>query len=59
MLPEVLGREVPVNRARVCLESGDEALVLRLCQRLPEGKVLTFADLNEIPWELGLLTKLD
>ena len=58
MLGEVLGQQVPVNRERVCLEIGDEAMVLRLCQRLPEGKVLSCADLEQIPWELGLLTKL-
>jgi len=40
------------------LEAGDEALVLRFCQRLPEGKVLSCADFGEIPWELGLLIRL-
>ena len=40
------------------VEPGDRALVLRLKARLPEGKVLSEADMRGIGFELGVLTRL-
>lgn len=57
LLAHILGREVPVNRVAVTLQPGDQALVLRLLARLPEGAVLDAAALAAVPWELGLLTR--
>lgn len=57
LLTRILGREVPVNRVAVTLQAGDQALVLRLLGRLPEGAVLDEAALAAVPWELGLLTR--
>lgn len=59
MLQQLLGCEVPLNRIRVNLEPGDRALVLWLKQRLPEAQLLSEAEMLEIPFELGLLTRLD
>jgi hypothetical protein len=53
-----LGIEVPVNRVAVELQPADRAVVLRLKTRLPEGKVLTEQEMNALPFELGLLTRL-
>lgn len=54
----LLGVEVPVNRVSVELQPGDQALVLRLKARLPEGSLLTDEDMRELPFELGLMTRV-
>ena len=54
-----LGVEFPVNRVRVNLEPGDRALVLRLKGRLPENRILNEEEMAELPFELGLLTRLE
>ncbi|MBI5758603.1 MAG: DUF1874 domain-containing protein [Planctomycetales bacterium] len=53
-----LGVDVLVNRITVELQTGDHAVVLRLKGRLPEGKVLTGDEMQALPFELGLLTRL-
>lgn len=52
----ILGREIAVNRIAITMQPGDQALVLRLLARLPEGAVLDAAAMQGIPWELGLLS---
>lgn len=54
-LTRLLEQPVVLNRVRVGLQPGDEALVLRLAGRLPEGKLLTGAEIASLPWELGVL----
>ena len=57
-LSSVLGIEVPARRVSVAMEPGDQALVLRLTERLPEGKLLKEAELVTIPYELAWLKRL-
>jgi hypothetical protein len=54
-----LGVEFPVNRIRVTLQPGERALVLRLLERLPENRVLSETEMAALPFELGLLTRLE
>jgi hypothetical protein len=58
VLSQILDIAIPVQRLQITLLPGDEALVLRLTQRLPEGKVLDEAELKAIPFELGLLKRI-
>lgn len=58
LLSHVLGQEIAVNRIQVTLQVGDVAIIFRLKQRLPEGKVLNETELFVSPFELGLLTRL-
>ena len=58
ILSRLLNITIPVNRIHITMEPGDRALILRLMQRLPEGKVLNKTELNKTPFELGLLTRL-
>jgi len=58
LLSHILGQAVAVNRQRIRMQPGDQALVLRLKQRLPEGQVLSFEEISELPFDLGLLTRL-
>ena len=56
LLSHILGRPVEVQRISVQLQPGDNALVLRLCERLPEGAVLDTEQLANTPYELGWLS---
>lgn len=58
LLSAVLGVEVPANRIAVAMVPGDQALVLRLKERLPEGRVLGAAELAAVPYELAWLERL-
>lgn len=57
-LSGLLGLEVPINRIAVTMARGDAALVLRLKERLPEGKVLDAQELARTPYELAWLERL-
>jgi hypothetical protein len=56
-LTALLGCEVPINRIAVTMAPGDAALVLRLKERLPEGKVLDAAEMAAAPYELAWLER--
>ncbi len=58
LLGKLLGMEVPVRRVRVEMQPRDRAVVVRLGERLPEGAVLDAGQMVEVPWELGVLTRL-
>ena len=55
VLSRLLGVKVPVNRARIQMQPGDEAVVFRLHERLPEGKVLSAEELEQHGYDLALL----
>ena len=57
-LSSCLAQPVPCRRQAVNLQPGDQALVLRLLQRLPEGVLLDAAALRRQPHEFALLTRL-
>jgi len=56
-LSRLLGVHVPAQRVRVEMQPGDIAIVFRLLERLPEGKVLSEEELQQIPYQLGLLRR--
>lgn len=58
LLTQHLNIKIPINRISVTMQTGDQALVLRLLQRLPEGKILTTEQMQNADFELALLTKL-
>jgi hypothetical protein len=57
-LERLLGLPVPLNRVPIKMQPGDRAVVLRLTARLPEGAVLTEEQMQSLPYELGLLTRV-
>jgi len=57
-LSHTLGHPVLCRREAVQMQPGDEALVLRLPERLPEGLVLEAEALAAMSLEFGLLTRL-
>lgn len=58
LLSGLLGMTVHATRSQVRMQPGDQALVLRLTRRLPEGAVLDADALARVPHELGLLTRM-
>ncbi len=57
-LTQHLGVPVPCQRITIYMQPGDQALVLRLLQRQPEGTLLDAKALAAAPHEFGLLTRL-
>jgi len=58
ILSRILNIPIPVNRIQIKMQPKDEALILRLLKRLPEGKVLDESELMALDFELGLLKRL-
>ena len=57
-LSQVLAWDIPTNRVTIQMQPGDQALVVKLLQRLPKGVVLGEAALRQISFELGLMTRV-
>ena len=53
-----LGHAIPCQRRAIVMQPGDQALVLRLTERLPEGVLLGADALARHPHEFALLTRL-
>jgi len=59
LLSQILGIECPVDRHACQLAPGEQAIVLRLAQRLDEGVVLGAPrDIEALGYKLALLTRL-
>ena len=48
LLTELIGRKIEANRIMVELHDGDEAIVLQLMARLPEGEALSREELQRL-----------
>lgn len=58
LMTRLLGFPVKFNRTEFNQTTDDVALVLRLHKRAPEGKVLCCDELEDIGYELGLLSRI-
>ena len=56
-LSTLLDQPVSVNRIRIEMQPGDQALVFRLMVRLEEGKVFNRDEVIALPYELAILTR--
>lgn len=59
LLSEVLDFDVQVSRLEFKQEVGEVALIFKLKHRPPEGKILSRADIEEVGYEFGLLTRIE
>jgi hypothetical protein len=59
LLTLVLETPVAQNRVSIRMEVGQRALVFRLKERMPEGKVYSREELAALPYEFGLLERLN
>lgn len=57
IISRLLNVNVPMNRVAIKMQPGDSAIVFRLLERLPEGKILSAEELDVIPYEFGLLER--
>lgn len=57
-LSRLLGLSIGANRMTVHMQHGDEALALRMTERLPAGVSLTTAQIERVPYELAHLIRL-
>ena len=48
VLSTLCGFNIPVNRVSIQLSRGEEVLVFQLLERLPEGKVLTAEEVQQL-----------
>jgi len=59
ILSRLLGFEIPANRIEYKQEKiGEVALIFNLKKRIPEGKILSEKEIDEIGYKLGKLTKI-
>ena len=59
LLFRLTGMPTPVSRVPIKMAVGDTAIVFRLLNRLPEGKILSEDELKQLPYEFGILRKVD
>ena len=58
LLYQITGIPVPTNRIAIKMQPGDTAIVFRVLERLPEGKVLSYEELKNIQYKFGLLKRI-
>jgi hypothetical protein len=58
-LSQLLNVKVEMKRIAIAMQPGDNALILRIKSRLPEGKLLTQQEISDIPYELGWLERIE
>ena len=58
LLSKMLRVQIPASRIQIKMDVGDRAIVFRLLERLPEGKVLTEDELWHLPCEFGIMERL-
>jgi hypothetical protein len=58
LLSKLLRRIVLVDRIAITMQPGDAALVFRLHTRLPEGTVLSMAEIANVDYDLSWLERI-
>lgn len=58
-LSKIIGIEIPPARIEIKMNVGDKAIVFRVLNRLPEGKILSEKEIEEIPYDVGLLERIN
>jgi len=59
LISKVLNIPIKVNRIRIKMKKGDNALVFFLTERLKEGKTLNFRKLKKKSFKMGILPKIE
>ena len=59
IISRLVNINVSMNRITIKMQPGDSAIVFRLLERLPEGKVLLVEELKSLPYEFGLLERVE
>lgn len=59
VMSTLLGIEISANRIEVYQEPDEKFIIFQMNGRIPEGKILTIAEINEIGFTWGLLERTD
>ena len=54
-LRKILKIDISTERRQINLEKGDILIVFQLLQRLPEGKILSEKEINQIPYKFYMV----
>ena len=55
----LLDQTIPANRQAIDMQKGEQAIVFRLLERVPEGTILSKEELLELPFEFSLLERVE
>lgn len=58
LLAVLLERKIAVNRVRIEMQPEDKALIFRLLTRVEEGRVFSREEVEQLPFELGVLERI-
>ena len=59
VLSTLLDHEIKYNRIKIKMYPGDHAIVFQLNTRIPEGKILSIKEIENIGYKLGWLKNID
>ena len=59
VLTELIGIDIPMNRIQFSQKPGQTAIVFRLLGRVPEGKILSREEIEEIGYEFCTLKRIE
>ncbi|MGQ4875391.1 MAG: STIV orfB116 family protein [Promethearchaeia archaeon] len=59
LLSIILDFPINTNRISIKMKKGEAALIFRVKKRLEEGVVLNLETLKKIPYDLGILIKIE
>ena len=59
LLSELLSAPVALDRTPIRMAPGDRALIFRLLSRIAPGEIQSIQLLRELPYEFGLMHRLD
>jgi hypothetical protein len=59
LLSQLLGIKVEFNREAIMLKPGDSLIVFQLLTRLPEGKILSLEEIQQLPFKFYYIVQVD
>jgi hypothetical protein len=59
LLTELLGIEIPFNRVAIAVKPGDICVHFVLRTRIPEGKILSYEELQQLEFDLAISEVLE
>ena len=58
VLSTLLGQEIPANRIQFRQKTGQKAVVFSLKRRIEEGRILSAKEIEEVGYDMFLMTKV-
>lgn len=58
VMSQLLDQKIPANRKAIKMQKGDQAIVFRLLERMPENKVFSTEELMQVSFEFSLILRV-